>query len=118
MHWLGVIFCIWFCSWTAYLYLLPHYWADRPLRYESDLKYRLRDFYCTTNFEDVIGNSIMEYAYGPHNFANRRIEIYQGLMHPDDIRNVFQTTINRANKHKEHYIPDFGNTSNTMSLPG
>ena len=74
--WVIALFCLWFSLYTAYVYLIPHYWADRDFKYEPDLRYRIRDYYCTSNFEDNIGNAYFEWAYQPHLFHTFRQVVY------------------------------------------
>ena len=112
-----VYVCVAFCMWTGYCYLIPHYFVNDKLQNDWDLKLRMRDYLATTVYEELFGNQFLELALTPHEFELCRTEMLEGYSHPDDVRNVHFTTLNRKHKYKEHYLTNPGNHSPNMLGP-
>ena len=50
----------------------------------------------------------------PHDFHSIRRRVFAGLCHPDDVRAMAMSGINRKNRYVEHYRHNTGNDQTRM----
>lgn len=79
--------------------------------------YRMKDALASTILEDSYGLSVAEWAFLPHDFHAQRTRLTQGLSHPDDVRSMHMSTMNRRNRYVEHYMERAGDHQNSMVIP-
>jgi hypothetical protein len=55
-----------------------------------------------------------EWGWAPHDYHSIRRRLTQGLSHPDDIRAMAVTTLNRKHRYVEHYLHRAGDDQSKM----
>jgi len=63
----------------------------------------MRDALSSSILEDSYGIQLLEWGFGPHATYEVRSKIVTGLAHPDDVRAMAMSGLNRPNRYKEHY---------------
>lgn len=64
---------------------------------------RMRDALSSSIIEDSIGFQVLEWGFNPHYTYRVRQKMTEGLSHPDDVRAMSMSGLNRPNRYKEHY---------------
>jgi hypothetical protein len=100
---------------AVYNYFLPWYWNKTgPCMNGEEQRNRMRDAIASTTFEDSSGLNYAEWAFPPHDFHSVRQRIAVGLKHPDDVRAMHVSSLNRKHRYVEHYRKNVGNDQATM----
>lgn len=55
-----------------------------------------------------------EFGWTPHDYHSIRRRLGEGLSHPDDIRAMHMSTLNRRYRYREHYRKNIGNDQTKM----
>lgn len=76
----------------------------------------MKDALSSTVWEELGGLEWAEWGWLPHDFAYNRNRAYQGYKHPDDIRAVHTSGLNRKNRYREHYMEKSGEGMGSMSF--
>jgi hypothetical protein len=63
----------------------------------------MRDVLSSAIVEDSIGYAFLELGFAPHYTYNVRHKLVEGHAHPDDVRAMACTGLNRKNRYVEHY---------------
>lgn len=79
--------------------------------------YRMKDALASTILEDAWGLQWAEWGFLPHDFYYMAMRWSFGLGHPDDVRAMHMSTMNRRNRYKEHYIKRAGENQGHMTVP-
>ena len=70
---------------------------------------RMRDALSSSIIEDSMGMQVLEWGFNPHYTYYVRHKMTEGLAHPDDVRSMACTGLNRSNRYKEHYAHKVNN---------
>lgn len=68
----------------------------------------MRDAISATILEECIGIQYAEVGWGSHDFHNIRHKLAEGHAHPDDVRAMHVSALNRKNRYIEHYVLEVG----------
>ena len=100
-----------------YNYFLPWYWNKTATisNGEENLN-RMRDAIASTLVEVTYGISIGEWGWMPHDFHSIRRRLSSGLSHPDDVRAMHFSGVNRKHRYVEHYRKKVGMDETSMIL--
>jgi hypothetical protein len=110
-----------FGMWTAYIaviyifhelynYIMPWYWyKNAPVKNGEEERVRMKDAIASTILEDSTGIQIAEWGWNPHDFHSIRRRLSSGLSHPDDVRAMHMSGVNRKHRYTEHYRKKIGN---------
>jgi hypothetical protein len=63
----------------------------------------MRDALSSTTLEDNIGFQVLEWGFNPHYTFYLRHHMIQSHSHPDDVRQMHASGLNRSNRYVEHY---------------
>lgn len=63
----------------------------------------MRDAINSTVVEDSYGFQFLEWGFSPHSSYHIRSHLIDGHAHPDDVRAMATSSLNRKNRYKEHY---------------
>ena len=88
-----------------------------PKKNGEDEMYRMKDALASTILEDSYGLQIAEWGFMPHDFYFMNMRFSQGLGHPDDVRSMHMSTMNRRSRYVEHYVHVPGDKQRHMTLP-
>eukprot|EP00919_Chromeraceae_sp_WS-2016_P057990 GHVR01137514.1.p1 GENE.GHVR01137514.1~~GHVR01137514.1.p1 ORF type:complete len:134 (+),score=9.84 GHVR01137514.1:7628-8029(+) len=99
-----------------YNYFLPWYWnKTAPVKNGEEERIRMRDALASTVEEDVIGLQFAEWGWMPHDYHAIRRRLTEGLSHPDDVRAMHMSAMNRKNRYVEHYKKRVGENQTMMT---
>jgi hypothetical protein len=79
--------------------------------------YRMKDALASTIIEESFGLGFAEWGFMPHDFYFMNIRLSAALSHPDDVRSMHMSTMNRKNRYVEHYIDRVGDKQHSMRVP-
>jgi hypothetical protein len=89
---------------TIYGYFIPWYWNKNASCKNGDAqRARMRDALSSTNLEESIGYQFLEWGFGPHYTFYLKEKLLEGHAHPDDVRAMACSGLNRKNRYIEHY---------------
>jgi hypothetical protein len=92
-----------------YNYFLPWYWnKTASCKNGEEERVRLRDALASCTFEESTGMQFAEWGFGPHTYHTIRSKLSEGYSHPDDVRSMHVSTLNRKNRYVEHYLKEIG----------
>ena len=74
----------------------------------------MRDALASTLLEDSTGMQFAEFGWMPHDYHGIRRRISEGLSHPDDVRAMVVSTVNRKHRYVEHYRDRVGDDQKRM----
>lgn len=74
----------------------------------------MRDALSSTIVEDTVGLQMAEYGWMPHDYHSIRRRLTEGLAHPDDVRAMQVSTMNRRHRYVEHYRKKVGDDQTRM----
>ena len=74
----------------------------------------MRDVLASALLEDSMGMQYAEWGWMPHDYHSVRARAAQGLSHPDDVRAMVMSGVNRKNRYVEHYRKNIGNDQTRM----
>lgn len=74
----------------------------------------MRDCLASTLIEESYGMQYAEWGFTPHDYHNVRNRIAQGLSHPDDVRAMAVSGLNRKFRYTEHYMKKAGEDQKKM----
>ena len=77
----------------------------------------MRDALASTLIEESIGMQYAEWGWLPHDYHSVRRRITEGLSHPDDVRAMQVTALNRKHRYVEHYRKKIGDDQTKMIAP-
>lgn len=78
------------------------------------MRNRMRDALASTLIEETVGMQFAEMGWTPHDYHSIRRRISEGLSHPDDVRAMAVSTLNRRHRYAEHYRHKVGNDQTKM----
>ncbi len=83
-----------------YNYFLPWYWNKTAtcLNGEEE-RIRMRDALASTVMEDSFGLSLAEWGWNSHDYHSVRNRLSSALSHPDDVRAMHMSSVNRKNRY-------------------
>lgn len=98
-----------------YNYFIPWYWnKTAPCKNGEDQRTRMRDALASTLMEETVGLQIAEWGWTPHDYHSIRRRLCEGLAHPDDVRAMAVSSLNRRNRYVEHYRKKIGDDQTRM----
>lgn len=98
-----------------YNYFLPWYWnKTASVKNGEEQRIRMRDALASTLLEETIGLQYAEWGWCPHDYHSIRRRLTEGLSHPDDVRAMQISTLNRRNRYVEHYRQKIGDDQTRM----
>ena len=74
----------------------------------------MRDALASTLLEDSTGMQIAEFGWMPHDYHSIRKRMSEGLNHPDDVRAMVVSAVNRKHRYVEHYRGKVGDDQTKM----
>lgn len=74
----------------------------------------MRDALASTLMEETVGLQIAEWGWTPHDYHSIRRRLCEGLAHPDDVRAMAVSSLNRRNRYVEHYRKKIGDDQTRM----
>jgi hypothetical protein len=74
----------------------------------------MRDAMASTVMEDGFGLSLAEWGWSSHDFHSVRHRLGSALSHPDDVRAMHMSSVNRKHRYVEHYRKSIGNDQKNM----
>jgi len=77
--------------------------------------YRMKDALASTIVEETYGLHVVEWGFIPHDFYFKTMRLMQSLSHPEDVRSMYMSTMNRRNRYMNVHVP--GEKQNHMTLP-
>ena len=88
----------------VYGYFMPWYWnKTASCKNGEEQRVRLRDVLASSNFEESTGYNFVEWGFGPHYTFYLKKKLLEGHAHPDDVRAMACSGLNRRNRYVEHY---------------
>ena len=99
-----VVICVIYVTHAMYGYFIPFYWnKTASCKNGEEQRNRLRDVLSSTTIEDSIGFQALEWGFNPHYTYYVRHKLIEGHAHPDDVRAMACTGLNRSNRYREHF---------------
>ncbi len=99
-----VVICIFYVAHAIYGYFMPWYWnKTASCKNGEEQRMRMRDALSSTIIEDTLGFQFLEWGFGPHYTYYVRHKLFEGHAHPDDVRAMATSGLNRKNRSVEHY---------------
>jgi hypothetical protein len=115
--WIVVIAAI-YLGHEIYNYFLPWYWnKTAPCKNGEEQRVRMRDALASTLVEETTGMQFAEWGWTPHDYHSIRRRVAEGLSHPDDVRAMAVSTMNRRHRYVEHYRKHIGDDQTRMIAP-
>jgi hypothetical protein len=85
---------------VLYTYMIPWYWnKTATCKNGEEERVRMRDAISATILEECIGIQFGEVGWGSHDFHNIRHKLAEGHGHPDDVRAMHVSALNRKNRY-------------------
>ena len=101
--WIILISFVYSCH-AIYGYFIPWYWnKTASCKNGEEQRIRVRDAISSTTIEDSLGFQFLEWGFGPHYTYYVRHKLAEGHAHPDDVRAMACSGLNRKNRYVEHY---------------
>ena len=98
-----------------YNYFIPWYWNKNALmRNGEEQRFRIKDALASTLLEDSTGMQYAEWGWLPHDYHSVRRRAGEGLRHPDDVRAMVVSAVNRKHRYVEHYRQKVGDDQTKM----
>lgn len=99
-----VVICAFYVGHAVYSYFMPWYWnKTASCKNGEEQRIRMRDVLSTAIVEDSIGYGYLEWGFAPHYTYYVRHKLVEGHCHPDDVRAMACSGLNRRNRYVEHY---------------
>jgi hypothetical protein len=99
-----VVICAIYLTHAIYSYFMPWYWnKTASCKNGEEQRIRLRDVLSTAIVEDSIGFQYLEWGFAPHYVHYVGHKLVEGQAHPDDVRAMACSGLNRKNRYVEHY---------------
>jgi hypothetical protein len=97
--WVAYISAI-YCLHVAYSYFIPWYWnKTASCKNGEEQRVRMRDVLSASTLEDSLGYQILEWGFNPHYTYYVRHKLVEGHAHPDDVRAMACSGLNRPNRY-------------------
>jgi hypothetical protein len=99
-----VVVCGFYLGHTMYSYFIPWYWnKTASCKNGEEQRIRLRDVLSSAILEDSLGYQFLEWGFGSHYTYYVRHKLVEGHAHPDDVRAMACSGLNRRNRYIEHF---------------